>query len=31
MIWGIVELEPEVREWLEQLPTAQFRDGGVLH
>ena len=24
MSWGIVELEPEVREWLEQLPTAQF-------
>jgi hypothetical protein len=24
MTWGIVELEPEVREWLEQLPTARF-------
>jgi len=24
MSWGIVELEPEVREWLEQLSTAQF-------
>jgi len=24
MSWGTVELEPEVREWLEQLPTAQF-------
>jgi len=24
MSWGIVELEPEVREWLEKLPTAQF-------
>lgn len=24
MAWGIVELEPEVRDWLEQLPTAQF-------
>ncbi len=22
--WGSVELEPEVRSWLEQLPTAQF-------
>lgn len=24
MIWGTVELEPEVRDWLELLPTAQF-------
>ena len=24
MAWGTVELEPEVRDWLEQLPTAQF-------
>lgn len=24
MTWGTVELEPEVRDWLEQLPTAQF-------
>ena len=24
MGWGTVELEPEVREWLERLPTAQF-------
>lgn len=24
MIWGTVELEPEVRIWLEQLPTEQF-------
>lgn len=24
MPWGTVELEPEVREWLESLPTAQF-------
>jgi len=24
MSWGSVELEPEVRSWLEQLPTAQF-------
>ena len=24
MAWGTVELEPEVREWLEGLPTAQF-------
>jgi hypothetical protein len=24
MAWGSVELEPEVRDWLEQLPTAQF-------
>jgi len=24
MAWGTVELEPEVREWLECLPTAQF-------
>jgi len=24
MAWGTVELEPEVREWLEELPTAQF-------
>lgn len=24
MSWGTVELEPEVRDWLEQLPTAQF-------
>jgi hypothetical protein len=24
MTWGTVELEPEVREWLEQLPTEQF-------
>ncbi|MEV3924354.1 type II toxin-antitoxin system RelE/ParE family toxin [Actinomadura coerulea] len=24
MAWGTVELEPEVREWLEGLPTAHF-------
>jgi phage-related protein len=24
MAWGTVELEPEVRDWLEQLPTDQF-------
>jgi phage-related protein len=24
MSWGTVELEPEVRDWLEQLPTVQF-------
>lgn len=24
MSWGAVELEPEVRDWLEQLGTAQF-------
>lgn len=24
MAWGTVELEPEVREWLEALPTQQF-------
>jgi hypothetical protein len=24
MSWGTVELEPEVRDWLEPLPTAQF-------
>jgi len=24
MPWDIVELEPEVREWLEQLPTRLF-------
>ncbi|MGH3611757.1 MAG: type II toxin-antitoxin system RelE/ParE family toxin [Pseudonocardia sp.] len=24
MSWGTVELEPEVRDWLESLPTAQF-------
>jgi hypothetical protein len=24
MSWGTVELEPEVRDWLEQLPSAQF-------
>ncbi|RBO87329.1 type II toxin-antitoxin system RelE/ParE family toxin [Nocardia puris] len=24
MGWGIVELEPEVRHWLESLPTAMF-------
>jgi hypothetical protein len=24
MLWGTVELEPEVREWLEELPTALF-------
>jgi hypothetical protein len=24
MAWGIVELEPEVQDWLEALPTAQF-------
>ena len=24
MAWGTVELEPEVREWLEALPTARF-------
>ncbi|MBX6391707.1 MAG: type II toxin-antitoxin system RelE/ParE family toxin [Frankia sp.] len=24
MDWGTVELEPEVRQWLEQLPTRQF-------
>ena len=24
MSWGTVEREPEVQEWLERLPTAQF-------
>jgi hypothetical protein len=24
MAWGIVELEPEVRDWLEELSTARF-------
>ncbi|MET7877821.1 hypothetical protein ACPXB1_02930 [Micromonospora sp. DT68] len=24
MGWGGVELEPEVRDWLEELPTADF-------
>jgi len=24
MSWGTVELEPEVRDWLEELPAAQF-------
>jgi hypothetical protein len=24
MTWGTVELESEVRDWLERLPTAQF-------
>lgn len=24
MSWGTVELEPEVRDWLEELPTALF-------
>jgi hypothetical protein len=24
MAWGTVELEPEVREWLEQLPSGLF-------
>ncbi len=24
MGWGSVELEPEVRDWLEELPTADF-------
>ncbi|MEU7614609.1 type II toxin-antitoxin system RelE/ParE family toxin [Micromonospora rifamycinica] len=24
MAWGSVELEPEVREWLEELPSADF-------
>ena len=24
MAWGTVELEPEVRVWLERLPTARF-------
>jgi hypothetical protein len=24
MIWGSVELEPEVRDWLEALPAEQF-------
>lgn len=24
MTWGTVELEPEVRDWLERLPTAHF-------
>lgn len=24
MPWGTVELEPEVRDWLEKLPTPQF-------
>lgn len=24
MTWGTVELEPEVRDWLEDLPTALF-------
>lgn len=24
MVWGTVELEPEVRDWLEKLPMPQF-------
>jgi len=24
MSWGTVELEPDVRDWLEQLPTERF-------
>jgi hypothetical protein len=24
MGWGTVELEPEIRDWLERLPTEQF-------
>ncbi|MFI7128979.1 type II toxin-antitoxin system RelE/ParE family toxin [Nonomuraea sp. NPDC050153] len=24
MVWGSVELEPEVREWLEKLPAESF-------
>jgi hypothetical protein len=24
MTWGIVELEPEVQKWLNELPTGQF-------
>jgi hypothetical protein len=24
MVWGAVELEPEVEKWLESLSTAQF-------
>ena len=24
MIWGTIELEPEVEDWLEHLPTPQF-------
>jgi len=24
MAWGTVELEPEVRSWFEELPTARF-------
>ena len=24
MSWGTIELEPEVRDWLDGLPTAQF-------
>jgi hypothetical protein len=24
MAWGTVELEPEIRDWLEQLPVARF-------
>ena len=24
MTWGTVELEPEVRDWLEALPTPEF-------
>jgi hypothetical protein len=24
MCWGTIELEPEVRDWLEGLPTAHF-------
>lgn len=24
MTWGTIELEPEVRDWLEGLPTPQF-------
>src|SRR6266480_2608478 len=24
MVWGTIELEPEVRAWLEGLPSAQF-------
>jgi hypothetical protein len=28
MSWGTVELEPEVRDWLEQLPSARFAHAG---
>jgi len=28
MVWGTVELEPEVRDWLESLSTSQFATAG---